>query len=41
MNFKVTLVVLALIGQADANWKITTKVFDDYSLGTTSGKSES
>ena len=42
MNFKVTLVVLALIGQTDAAWKLTDKVFTSgYGLGTTSGKSES
>jgi len=48
MNFKVTLVVLALIGQTDAAWKLTDKVFtgsvDSYAAsayGITSGKSES
>ena len=41
MNFKVTPVVLALIGQTDAAWKATDKLFTNDVLGTPSTLSES
>tara|TARA_B110000285_G_C14682100_1_gene405178 strand:- start:309 stop:479 length:171 start_codon:yes stop_codon:yes gene_type:complete len=41
MNFKVTPVVLALIGQTDAAWKATDKMFASDGLGTPSKLSDS
>jgi hypothetical protein len=41
MNIKITLAVLALMGQTDAAWKATSKVFSTSGFGTTYSKPES